>query len=201
MQAAADQMALALRNAQIYDQQREMAQHQAALYGVMRAVGEQLNPPAVARAAVEAIVRLVVDQANWPQVSMALPDRRAQPLGSSTRRQRRSAVAGRRAASHERRRRGAGLRHRPDPGRAARGRSTLTICSSDPATRSELAVPLRRGERVLAVLNLESDRADCFGAGGCAVGRIAGRRRGAGARQRQSVSGDARREQPAASAD
>jgi hypothetical protein len=50
------------------------ARHQAALYGVMRAVGEQLNPPSVARAAVEAIVRLVVDQANWQHVSLALPD-------------------------------------------------------------------------------------------------------------------------------
>src|SRR5579859_8225262 len=75
MRAAADQMALALRNAQIYDQQREMASRQAALYGVMRTAGEQLNPQSVARAAVEAITRLAATPASWPDVSLALPAR------------------------------------------------------------------------------------------------------------------------------
>ena len=66
--------ALALRNAQIYEEQRLMARRQAALYGVMRSVGEQLNPQDVATAAVSAIVRLVDGDARWPGVGIALPD-------------------------------------------------------------------------------------------------------------------------------
>ncbi len=161
MKAAADQIALALRNAQIYDQQREMAQHQAALYGVMRAVGEQLNPPSVARAAVEAIVRLVVDQANWPHVSLALPDAERSTWVPYTHKGHSPLAVGQPHSFTE------GI-----VGRAFTSGQTQGVprvgddpdyFNGDPATRSELAVPLRRGDRVLAVLNLESERADGFG--------------------------------------
>jgi PAS domain S-box-containing protein len=161
MQAAADQIALALRNAQIYDQQREMANHQAALYGVMRAVGETLEPQSVASAAVEAIVRLVTGSASWSAVSLALPNSERTYWTDYTRNGQ-SPLA-------------AGERHRISEGIIGRAFATgQTQCvprvgddpdyfSGTPATRSELAVPLRRGERVLGVLNLESDRVDAFG--------------------------------------
>jgi len=161
MKAAADQIALALRNAQIFDQQREMARHQAALYGVMRAVGEQLNPPSVARAAVEAIVRLVVDQANWQHVSLALPDDEGSTWVAYTHKGQSPLAVGAPHAIAE------GI-----VGRAFASGQTQGVprvgddpdyFNGDPATRSELAVPLRRGDRVLAVLNLESDRANGFG--------------------------------------
>ncbi|MCC6192554.1 MAG: GAF domain-containing protein [Anaerolineales bacterium] len=161
MQAAADQLALALRNAQIYEEQRLMARHQSALYGVMRAVGEQLNPPSVAQAAVEAIVRQVDGQASWPGVGIALPDvdRGMWELyaGSGLM----TGIVGRRYPL------GAGI-----IGRAFTTGQTQLVAQvlSDPdyvagrpETRSELAVPLRRGERVLGVLNLESDRPGAFG--------------------------------------
>jgi signal transduction histidine kinase len=160
MQAAADQMALALRNAQIYEEQRLMARRQAALYGVMRAVGEQLNPPAVATAAVEAIVRLVDGQARWPGVGIALPDRDnghwVQSAGSG----RMHHIVGERYPLTD------GV-----VGRAFATANTQLVphVQADPdyiaaiaETRSELAVPLRRGERVLGVLNLESDRPEAF---------------------------------------
>ncbi len=159
MRAAADQIALALRNAQIYDQQREMARHQAALYGVMRAVGEQLNPPSVARAAVEAIGRLVVGAASWPQVSLALPNgertwmaytRAGQaPLATGATHGLGEGIVGRAFTTG----------HTQCVPRVVEDPDYLV---GDPATRSELAVPLRRGDRVLGVLNMESDRMDGF---------------------------------------
>ncbi len=161
MHAAADQMALTLRNAQIYDQQREMASQQAALYGVMRTAGEQLNPPSVARAAVDAIMRLVVGSASWPDVRLALPnsDRTQWTAYSSD--------GALRLAASEPQRLSEGI-----IGRAFATGKTQNVprvgedpdyCLGNPATRSELAVPLRRGERVLGVLNLESDLVDAFG--------------------------------------
>ena len=161
MQAAADQIALALRNAQIYDQQREMARHQAALYGVMRSVGEQLNPQSVARAAVDAIVRLVESPASWPRVSVALPDGEGTHWVAYTHDGQSPQAAGERHALSE------GI-----VGRAFATGQTQCVprVAEDPdyyndatSTRSELAVPLRRGDRVLGVLNLESDRMDAFG--------------------------------------
>ncbi len=164
MQAAADQLALALRNAQIYEEQRLMARRQTALYGVMRSVGEQLNPQAVATAAVEAIVRLVDGDARWPGVGIALPDRDGQTWVQA-------AGSGPLAA-------GVGTRHRLDAG--VIGQALLTgqtqtgaYVPSGPddvrdagagAARSELAVPMRRGERVLGVLSLESDQPEAFDA-------------------------------------
>ncbi len=160
MQAAADQLALALRNAQIYEEQRLMAGRQTALYGVMRSVGEQLNPAAVANAAVEAIVRLV----GWPGVGVgiALPDRDGQSWVQS---------AGSGSAA-----RSVGTRQPLEVGVIGQAFSTgrtqtSAYVPSDPAdilpggaARSEVAVPMRRGGRVLGVLNLESDRPEAFNA-------------------------------------
>jgi PAS domain S-box-containing protein len=160
MQSSADQMALALRNAQIYEEQRLMARRQTALYGVMRAVGEQLNPPAVATAAVEAIVRLVDGQASWPGVGIALPDRDnghwVQVAGTG------------------RMRRRLGQRYPLAAGLIGRAFTTGATQAAMPVrsdqhegtalaeSRSELAVPMRRGGRVLGVLKLESDQAEAF---------------------------------------
>ena len=160
MKAAADQIALALRNAQIYDQQREMARNQAALYGVMRAVGEQLNPPSVAGAAVEAIVRLV-GPANWSRVSLALPDDERSAWVAYTHKGDSPLTVGQAHDMAE------GI-----VGRAFSSGQTQSVPrvggdpdyhTGDPDTRSELAVPLRHGDQVLGVLNLESDQPQAFG--------------------------------------
>ena len=162
MQAAADQLALALRNAQIFEEQRLMARRQAALYGVMRAVGEQLNPQAVATEAVEAIVRLVNGEASWPGVGIALPDRDG--LGWVL-----AAGSGSLAAYVG----GPPPRDLDVIGQALLTGLTQTDAHvpSDPMEarlavqrRSELAVPLRRGARVLGVLCLESDQPEAFDA-------------------------------------
>jgi len=166
MQAAADQMTLAVRNAQIFDAQRRMAEQQATLSLVFRAVSGQLDPGAVTRIAVEATTEFT----GWPHVAIATPDddhshwavRAAsgalsfppgteRPLGHST------------------------------VGRAFRtGRTQLVpdvsadpdYIAGHPAIRSEMIIPLRRGERVLGVLSVESDRPDAFDSDDVLLGEL-----------------------------
>jgi PAS domain S-box-containing protein len=49
MEAAADQMALAVRNARLYEAQRRMAERQTTLYEVLRAVSGELNADVIAQ--------------------------------------------------------------------------------------------------------------------------------------------------------
>jgi NtrC-family two-component system sensor histidine kinase KinB len=159
MQAAADQIALSLRNAQIFDEQRRMANEQAALYGVLRAVGEQLNPQSVARAAVEAIERLVDGSASWPGVSIALPDHEWKHWSHA-------AGGGELAGA-------VGQTFPMSEGAVGRAFTTGTLQSlpglavesgaANGAGHSQVAVPMRRGERVLGVLYLESSQPQAFG--------------------------------------
>ena len=163
MQAAADQMALALRNAQIFDEQRQMANEQAALYGVLRAVGEQqLNPRAVARAAVDAIERLVDSSASWPGVSIALPNREQTQWTHAAAGGELAAVVGQTFPMSE------GLVGRAFTTGASQSQPGLAPsreAGANGAGRSQVAVPMRRGERVLGVLYLESSQPQAFGLG------------------------------------
>lgn len=155
IQAAADQMALALRNAQIFDARSRMADRQTTLYEVLRAVGEQLDPDAVASAAAIAIAQ----RTGWPNVVVALPDHEQRHWRF------RASAPG--AMLLEIMPLGLGI-----IGRAhATGRTQLVPdVSADPdyvaglpVIRSELAVPIRKAERPLGVLNLESDHPAAFG--------------------------------------
>jgi signal transduction histidine kinase len=133
-----------------------MAQRQAMLYGLLRSVGEQLDPQSVARAAVDAIVQLVDTQARWPAVSIALLERDRQTWMNYAARGHLSPTVG--------------LRYRLNQGIIGRTFRTgrpqhVPEVLNDPdyvegnaSTRSELAVPVRHGESVLGVLNLESDQ-------------------------------------------
>ena len=55
MQGAADQMALALRNAQLYDAQKRLAEREHILYEVMRAMDERLDEKWITRTAVDVV--------------------------------------------------------------------------------------------------------------------------------------------------
>jgi PAS domain S-box-containing protein len=158
MQAASDQMALAVRNAQIFDEQRRMADRQMTLYQIIRQISGQLDPDAVARAAAEAIAQF----AGWPHVAIVLPDkdelhwvsRAASGLLTTT----------------------IGLTlplNQGIIGRAIRTTQTQLVpdvnadpdyAAGHPDIRSELAVPLQHGKRILGVLNLESDHLAAFDA-------------------------------------
>ncbi|CAG0932299.1 two-component system, NarL family, sensor histidine kinase EvgS [Thermoflexales bacterium] len=70
MEAAADQMALAVRNARLFEVQRRMAERQTTLYEVLRAVSGQLNAEVIAQTAAEAIAHF----AGWPHVALLLAD-------------------------------------------------------------------------------------------------------------------------------
>jgi PAS domain S-box-containing protein len=154
IQAAADQMTLALRNAQMYDEQRRLADRQTTLYETLRTVGEHLDRESIARAAVDAVARLT----HWSGVAILLPDDSLTHLTVQ-------AGAGALSVSEG--------RHIPlDQGVAGQAFRTVQVqhvpdvkanpdyVYDNPVLCTELAVPLRRGERVLGVLDVASD---CLG--------------------------------------
>jgi len=156
MQAAADQVALAVRNAQIYEEQRRLADRQITLYEVLTTVGRHLSPEPIARAAVETVAYLT----GWPDVVVLLPDETTTHLVVQ-------AAAGALATAenwHVAIDQGV-------TGRAFRTAQTQHVpdVSDDPdyvsgslSIQSELAVPLRHGDRVLGVLDVESDQPAAF---------------------------------------
>jgi len=158
LQAAADQMALAVRNAQIFDAQRRMADRQTVLYEVLRTVSRQLDPDNVARLAVKAITEF----AGWANVSLILPDEERAHWVVRAASGELASVLGMTLPIHQ------GI-----TGRVFRTAKTqlvhdvsldLDYVAGDRAIRSELAAPLRRGERIQGVLNLESNRLAAFDA-------------------------------------
>jgi PAS domain S-box-containing protein len=154
-----DQIVLAIRNAQMYDEQRRLADRQTTLYEALRTVGQHLDPETIAHAAVEAVARLT----GWPAVAILLPDE---------------------AETHVMIRAGAGALSMTEgqripvgqgvTGRAFRTAQTQYVpnvsvdanyrdyTSSNVILRSELAIPMQRGERVLGVLDVASDRLAAF---------------------------------------
>lgn len=158
MQGAADQMALAIRNARIYEDQRRLAQQQATLYATLHAIGEHLDPAAVLSAAVETIARLT----QWPEVNILRHDPQTDRLTVQATAGDSAVPIGWNIPAAE------GV-----IGRAFRAAATQYVpnVAQEPAyipyqahLSSELAVPLQRGGRVLGVLNLESDRPNAFDA-------------------------------------
>lgn len=156
VQSAASQIMLAVRNAQMYDEQRHLATRQTTLYEVLRAVGGHLDQEAIAHVAVDAVARLT----GWPAVAILLPDDTATHLVVQ-------AAAGVLPATE-----GESLSiEQGVTGRAFRTAQTQHVpdISTDPdyveahpAHHSELAIPLRRGERVLGVLDVASDQSGAF---------------------------------------
>jgi two-component system, NtrC family, sensor histidine kinase KinB len=154
--AAGDQIALALRNAQVFDALGAMARRLRLLNDIVHDAGLRLDPDALLRSAVETIAQ----RTSWMNVVLSVPDdeRRYWRI---------------RASAEDLSRVGS---QRVDEGVVGRafvsGRTQLVpdvrqdpdYIAGSPLVKSELCVPLRRGERVLGVLNLESDRLDGFGA-------------------------------------
>lgn len=156
MQAAADQMALAIRNAQIYDDQRRLAERQTTLYEVLRTIGTLLDPDAVLLVAVDKIAALT----NWPAVTILLPDKSTDKLTL---------------------RANAGQLPLPEQwsiganygniGRAFRTGELLYVDNTQTHTAcvtvyekagSQIAVPLRYGQRTLGILNIEHEGVYAF---------------------------------------
>jgi PAS domain S-box-containing protein len=158
MQAAADQMSLALRNAQIFDAQRRIADWQITLYEVLHTVAEQTDPDKVAHVAVEIINQF----AGWPRVAIAWPDEDGTYWTTRAASDAFPSAAGRTFPMDQ------GV-----IGRAFRTAQTQLVpdvsadpdyIAAHPSIRCELAVPLRRGGRTLGVLDIESDQPAAFDA-------------------------------------
>ncbi|MCI0396032.1 MAG: GAF domain-containing protein, partial [Chloroflexi bacterium] len=156
MQAAADQMSLALRNAQVFEAQRQAAARQAALYGVLDAVSQTLDVESAARLAVRAIHHAT----GWPNVGLLLsePGQRHLRVVASTRSEAvvnqtipvTQGVVGRTFVT-------ARTQHVPD---VRLDPDYITV--SNTVALSELAVPLLREGKILGVLNLERNELDAF---------------------------------------
>ncbi|MFN8596195.1 MAG: histidine kinase N-terminal 7TM domain-containing protein [Anaerolineae bacterium] len=158
MQAAADQMALAVRNARSFDLQRRMVRQQTTLYEVLRMVGSRLDREAVARTAAEAITLMT----GWPNVAIILPDddghrwtvravSGALPLTVGLSYPLAQGIIGRVFTTGK-------LQHVSDV------KEDADNLFPEAATRSKLVVPLRRRERVLGVLNVDSPQLNAFDA-------------------------------------
>ncbi|NBD35304.1 MAG: GAF domain-containing protein [Chloroflexi bacterium] len=76
MTAAAQQMALALRNAMIYEEQRRMADQQATLYEVLRTLQRTRNPENMLGLAITTIARLT----DWDFIGVLGPDEDGEQL-------------------------------------------------------------------------------------------------------------------------
>ncbi|UCC64735.1 MAG: GAF domain-containing protein [Anaerolineae bacterium] len=152
IKSAADQVALALRNAQMYEEQRRLADRQITLYEVLSTVGEHLEPEVIAQAAVEAVARLT----GWSAVAVLLPDEAMTHLSVEAAAGRLSATQGWRIPADQgvsgRAFRTAQMQHVPDVS------ADPDYVNGHPDIRSELAVPMCRGEQVLGVLDVASDQ-------------------------------------------
>ena len=154
LQAAANQMSLALRNAQNYENQRRLAQNQSTLYQVLQTMSGHLHREDVLNSAAEAITQLT----TWAAISILILDE-----------------AGSQFISHVST---GNLRHLDDGhfdvakgiwGRALRRGTTQVVPNihEDPdfvggyaALNSALAIPIYRRGQQLGVLYLESHQKD-----------------------------------------
>ena len=144
--------------AQANQELRRTVDRQTLLYQVLRAMGGQLDPNAVTRLAVDAIVEFT----GWPHICFAVPNE----AGSDWVIQ---AAGGELAAE-------VGLTcpiSQGVIGRVFRTNQTQLVedvradpdyKGENPVLLSELTVPIKQGEHILAVLNLESDKPAAFGA-------------------------------------
>lgn len=156
LQAAADQMSLALRNAHTFELQRRIARQQATLYEVLKAVAGYTDLGDVAAIAVESISRV----AGWTHTILAIPDDDNQHWVVAAAGGVFSDSIGQKVSLQR------GLISR------AFRTGTLQVVPDvtadpdyivfDPSLRSGLVVPLRRNGRTLGVLNLESSQPAAF---------------------------------------
>ncbi len=157
LQAAAHQMALAVRNARMYDDQLRLANLQHTLYNVLRRIGSYLQPDMVLQAAVAQIHQLT----RWNSIGIYLPDSVEETLILQ-------AEAGRARLEES-------WQIRVNQGLI--GQAWMEMSSqlapevrlepeetaADPVLRSQMALPLRHGDQLLGVLSIESDQANAFG--------------------------------------
>ena len=116
-------------------------------YKVLRAIGELLEPEAVAYVAVQAIA----DLTHWPTVAIAIPDDNDKLIIRAA-----VGVPYIDEGVNGRAFRTGHTQIIPDP------TNPTSLYSPDTLPQSALVIPLRRGRKQLGVLNIESDKANAF---------------------------------------
>jgi signal transduction histidine kinase len=147
MEAAADQMALALRNAQIFEEQRHLAQRLSTVYEVLRGISETLNPKAVPHVAVTRTSQLT----GWPVVAVLMPDDDEQQLIVQATTNLASVVQGWRLPIAQ-----------SLAGHAYTTEQPQYTRKSADESYEEIAVPLRHGSQLLGVLDVQSNGETAF---------------------------------------
>ena len=161
LQAAASQMALALHNAQIYEEKKHLANRQQTLYETLRTIGGHLDPAQVTQAAVLAITQLT----HWAAVEILLPNQLSSDgAGNSLVVKASQGVLA--SAEGESLLVGQGIigkayrthtwQYAPDT------TQNEDYISTNPAVRSELAIPIHHNEKVFGVLNVLAGEIDAF---------------------------------------
>ncbi len=153
VQDACEHLALALRNAQVFEALGSMAKRLRLLNDFVRAAGLRLDPDEVLRTAVDTLGR----ESRWLNVVVTVPGAEGReprsiardPSLTPTQQSLDEGVVGRAFRTRQ-------TQHVPDVS------SDPDCRPGSPAVRGELAVPLRRGARVLGVLELQSDQANAF---------------------------------------
>jgi len=152
MQGAADQMALALRNAQLYDAQKRLAEREHILYHVMRTMDERLDEQWITRTAVESVNHFT----GWPALAIFLAKEGKLEV---------EAVSGQLTEIEK------GVLSLAD-GLSTRAFATgetqrVLDCDDDcsdlpPGFRSGVAIPLRQGETSIGIFGLYSKKSAAF---------------------------------------
>ncbi|MDX1662743.1 MAG: histidine kinase N-terminal 7TM domain-containing protein [Candidatus Promineifilaceae bacterium] len=156
LRAASDQMTLALRNAQIYEHQRRLAERQIVLYEALRTIGGHLEPNTVINLAVQTISTLT----DWPAMAILVADPGGEWLTVEAAT---GLLAERVGVSFPVSTGLSGLAFR-------RGETQVVenILQDDrrvgavPELESGIFVPLRHGQQQLGVLAIESDQVAAF---------------------------------------
>jgi PAS domain S-box-containing protein len=152
MQGAADHMALALRNAQLYDAQKRLAEREHTLYQVMRTMDERLDEQWITRTAVDSINHFT----GWSALAILLAKEGKLEV---------EAVSGQLAEMEN------NVLNLADGlnSRAFITGKTQTLSDCDegcsdlpPGFRSGVAIPLRQGETNIGVFGLYSKKTAAF---------------------------------------
>ena len=156
MLAAADQIALALFNAQLYEEKRQQADRLNTLYTVLQTVGAHLQP----ETAIEKAVHTVAQLTDWPAVTIFLLDTNQTYLSNTTTAGYITIPTGQRP-----------IRERGVVGRAYLRQQTQYVpdAAADldddlehPALKSKLAVPMRSGGHSIGIFAIASTQMNAF---------------------------------------
>lgn len=155
--SASNQIALAVLNAKIFDDQRQFSERQTTLFETLRHLGETVDPISLAQMTIDTIKKFT----NWTHVSLAFIDKKNGSEENEFR------IAGWQGEEET-------ALHNINKGIIGQSYQTNSIqvvndVQKDPnyiemrkSTKSEIAVPLQRNGAVFGILDIQSDQIGAF---------------------------------------